>query len=160
MNADTTWLTAPPRPVLPELNEQNADFWSAGGNGRLAFTRCQACRRYIHPSAPICDACRSREVALEPVSGRGVVLTFTVNRQPWVPAMRNPFVLAIVELVEQHGLHVTTNIVNCELRDVRIGLAVRVLFEQCENVWIPVFEPLAPLQGAAPAPGPVSTGAC
>ena len=141
MTRDTMWVAAPPRPVLPELTEQNTGFWTAGRGGRLVFTRCQACHRYIHPSAPICDACLSRNVAEEPVSGRGTVVAFTVNRQAWVAGMEKPFVISIVEMVEQRGLNLTTNIVNCSLSDVHIGLTVQVLFEQSEDIWLPLFEP-------------------
>ena len=49
--------------------------------------------------------------------------------------------VAIVELPEQEGLRLTTNLVNCALEDVRIGMPVRVLFEQWEDVWLPLFEP-------------------
>jgi hypothetical protein len=46
-----------------------------------------------------------------------------------------------VELAEQRGLRLTTNIVNCQLDEVRIGMPVRVVFEQHDDVWLPLFEP-------------------
>jgi uncharacterized OB-fold protein len=48
-------------------------------------------------------------------------------------------VLAIVELVEQDGLRLTTRIVDISPEAVRIGLSVRVQFEQVEDVWLPLF---------------------
>jgi uncharacterized OB-fold protein len=42
---------------------------------------------------------------------------------------------------EQPGLRLTTNIVNCAIEEVRIGMRVRVLFEPYEDVWLPLFEP-------------------
>ncbi|KCZ93225.1 hypothetical protein HJO_05200 [Hyphomonas johnsonii MHS-2] len=44
-------------------------------------------------------------------------------------------------LEEQDGLNLTTNIVNCDPADVRIGMPVTVVFEQVEDVWLPLFEP-------------------
>jgi len=51
-------------------------------------------------------------------------------------------VVAIVELDEQPGLRLTTNIVHCAPDDVKIGMRVRVLFEDLgEDVYLPLFEP-------------------
>jgi uncharacterized OB-fold protein len=79
-------------------------------------------------------------------SGRATVHTYSINHQPWYPGLRVPFALAVVELPEQEGLRLTTNIVGCPLGDVRIGLPVRVVFEQHDDVWLPMFTP----EGATP----------
>jgi uncharacterized OB-fold protein len=71
------------------------------------------------------------------------VATFTVNHQPWYPGLDPPYVIAIVEIDEQREVRLTTNIVNCEVEDVEIGMPVRVTFEAHEDVWIPLFEPAA-----------------
>lgn len=34
-----------------------------------------------------------------------------------------------------------TNIVNCPIDDVTIGMKVRVIFKNIEDVWLPLFEP-------------------
>jgi uncharacterized protein len=130
-----------PRNHLPEITAENAFFWRAGATGTLRFNRCQACGHYVHPPLPICPVCKSREVRDEPVSGMGTVLTFTVNRQVWEEGLEAPYVIAIVGIDEQPGLRLTTNVINCAIEKVRIGMRVRVLFEHCEDVWLPLFEP-------------------
>ncbi|KCZ45740.1 Zn-ribbon domain-containing OB-fold protein [Hyphomonas sp. CY54-11-8] len=80
------------------------------------------------------------DVSSEPVSGRGRVVSFTINHQAWAPGLVVPFVIAIVELVEQTGLRFLSNIVNCDPDDVLIGMEVVVVFEQIEDVWLPLFE--------------------
>jgi uncharacterized OB-fold protein len=69
------------------------------------------------------------------------VFTYTVNHHPFNPAVPVPYLIAIVELVEQHGLRFTTNLVNCASEDAAIGLPVRVVFEQHGEVYVPLFEP-------------------
>jgi uncharacterized OB-fold protein len=69
------------------------------------------------------------------------VHTFTVNHQAWMPGPELPYVVAIVELPEQEGLRLTTNIVDCAPEEVRIGMPVEVTFEQHDDVWIPLFRP-------------------
>jgi hypothetical protein len=139
-------MTRPFR-VLPQLGEHNRHFWTGGAGGELRFLRCRACRHWVHPPAPICPACLSRELAVEAASGRGTVATFTVNHQPWIPGFDPPYVIAIVELPEQEGLRLTTNLVGCAPEAVRIGMPVRVVFEPYDDVWIPLFEPAPELRG-------------
>jgi uncharacterized OB-fold protein len=74
-----------------------------------------------------------------PVSGRGFVHSFTVNYQQWVPDTY-PYVIAIVELDEQSGLRLTSNIVGCPFDEVHVGMRVEVTFESVEDVWLPLFQ--------------------
>ena len=127
--------------VLPKLTDQNRHFWQGGEDGELRFLRCRGCRTWLHPPSPICPGCLGKDLAVEAVSGRATVLTFTLNHQPWVPAPDHPYAIAIVELEEQKGLRLMTNVVNCPAEGVRIGMPVRVVFEHHEDVWFPLFEP-------------------
>jgi hypothetical protein len=127
--------------VLPRVTEENAHFWRGGEQGQLQFLRCSACRTWIHPTSPRCPECLGKGLVVESASGRATVLTYTFNHQPWVPSADHPYPIAIVELEEQTGLRLMTNLVNLSNEDVAIGLAVRVVFEQREDVWFPLFEP-------------------
>lgn len=125
---------------LPAINTDNAAFWQGGEHGRLLIHRCVSCNRFFHPPAPVCPRCASFDVAPSPVSGRGKVLSFTINYQQWVPALVVPYVVAIVALDDQDGLHFVSNIVGCAPEDVCIGMPVKVTFDQVEDVWLPLFE--------------------
>ena len=126
---------------LPELDQDNTFFWTSGADGRLRFLQCGDCQNYVHPPRARCAICRGENLSPQAVSGRGTVLTFTINHQPWFPGMEVPFVVAIVELDEQPGLRLTTIIIECPPEEVYIGQSVRVVFEQKEDVWLPLFEP-------------------
>lgn len=126
---------------LPALTPDTAPFWQGGARGVLNIHRCAACTRWFHPPAPICPRCGSFEVGAQPVSGRGKVLTFTVNHQPWTPELKDPYVVAIVELAEQADLRVLSNVVDCAVDRVAIDMPVQVRFEQHEDVWLPLFSP-------------------
>jgi uncharacterized OB-fold protein len=139
----TTKLTnSPPRRYLPQIVDgPKGEFWRSGKDGVLCITRCQDCSLWIHPHADACRNCHSRNVKPEEVSGRGTVETWTINRQPWWGELKEPYAVAIVTLVEQAGLNLTTNIVNCAFDDIHIGLPVRVVFENVEDAWLALFEP-------------------
>jgi uncharacterized OB-fold protein len=136
-------MTDLPFRVQPDLDDINRFFWTSGEDGRLRFLRCGACGYHLHPPGPRCPECGGVELSPEPVSGRGVVATFTVNHQPWV-GETEPYVIAIVELAEQDGLRLTTNIVGCPVAEVHIGMPVQVVFEHQAPVWFPLFEKVAP----------------
>ncbi len=130
-----------PLRLLPQVTPENEHFWLGGADNELRFLRCGSCRYYVHPPAPLCPECLSRDLSPEAVSGRAVVHTFTVNHQPWIPGFDPPYVVSIVELDEQEGLRLTTNLVNCKPEDISIGLRVHVLFEDLgEGVFLPLFE--------------------
>jgi uncharacterized protein len=132
---------AKPFRVLPRVTPENEHFWRGGEQGELRFLRCRNCGYYLHPPTPICPQCLSKELRPEAVSGRGFVYTYTINEQAWFPNFDPPYVVAIVELPEQEGLRLTTNIYNCEPDAVTIGMPVQVVFDQYEDVWLPMFEP-------------------
>jgi uncharacterized OB-fold protein len=128
---------------IPQITDDNGAFWTGGRDGELLITRCTNCGYYIHPPSPRCPKCLSDAVEPEAVSGRGVVYTFTINRQAWVPGLEVPFVLAIVELDEQHGLRLMTNIVDCKPEEVEIGMPVEVAFVERGEAFVPVFHTVA-----------------
>lgn len=129
--------------VLPRVTDLNRHFWTGGADGELRFLRCRACRTWVHPPSPRCPACLGSELAVEAASGRATVVSVTLNHQPWVPAPDHPYAIALVELPEQAGLRLMTNVVGCAPEAVRIGMPVQVTFEQHDEVWIPLFEPTA-----------------
>jgi uncharacterized OB-fold protein len=137
--------TEPPFRILPRLTDANRAFWTGGADGELRFWRCTDCREYVHPPQPICPSCLSKDMAVEAVSGRATVASYSVNHQPWMPGPELPYVVGIVEIVEQPSVRLTTNVVNCAPDDVEIGMPVRVVFEHHPDpdgdVYIPLFEP-------------------
>lgn len=130
-----------PKRQLPLLDAETGFFWTGGKEGRLLIQRCPACGTYQHPPLPRCRACHGEDVAPVAVSGRGRVVTYTVNHESWLPGLKVPFVYAAVELEEQAQLYVFTNI-SGPVEAVRTGLPVAVRFEPIEDVWLPLFDPL------------------
>lgn len=127
-----------PARKLPKLEPETAFFWTSGVDGTLRIQRCQNCRTYQHPPFPRCSACASEAVEPEAVSGKGRLASYTVNREAWLPGLAVPFVFGVVELAEQAGLYVFTNVLADK---VNIGMPLTVEFERHEDVWLPMFRP-------------------
>jgi uncharacterized OB-fold protein len=129
----------PPR-IPPPINDLNRPFWTGGAEGSLFISQCRSCARWTHPPDAVCSHCGG-ELVPQPVSGRGSVFTFTINRHPFNPLVPVPYVIAIVELEEQVGLRFTTDLVDCDIEEVYIGMPVEVTFEQTGEAWVPLFRP-------------------
>jgi uncharacterized OB-fold protein len=129
----------PPFRLLPRVDDDNRFFWTSGADGKLRFQRCQQCQTYIHPPAPRCPFCMTDSLRPEAVSGRGKVESFTVNHQQWIPG-GDVYVIAWVSIAEQEDVRLTTNLIDVEPEQVRIGAPVEVVFEQHDDVYLPLFK--------------------
>ncbi|MGG5809685.1 Zn-ribbon domain-containing OB-fold protein [Falsiroseomonas sp. CW058] len=110
-------------------------FWDAAREGRLMLGRCRDTGRHFFPPRGVSPFTLSTEVDLVEASGRGTVYSFSVMRlaQPYAPAM--------VELEE--GPRIFTNIVDCDLAAIRIGMKVRLEWRPTEGDGppVPMFAP-------------------
>lgn len=128
---------------LPLPDADTAFFWEGAAQRTLLILRCDGCGIYVHYPKPLCPACGGAHLSPTPVSGRGTVHTFTITHRP-VPGFDPPFVVALIELDEQPGLRMASNIIGIEPELVRIGMRVEVSFQPvAEDVWLPVFRPEA-----------------
>jgi len=127
--------------MLPALTPTTEFFWTSA-DGRLRMLRCADCGFVTHPPGPVCRRCGSTNVGPAELTGRGVVYTFTVNQQPWSERLAEPYVIAIVELDDQPGLRILSNIVDCDADAVSIGMPVEVTFAPVEDVALPFFRPV------------------
>ena len=124
---------------LPQPDQETEFFWAATSRGELHILRCNDCGTYIHLPKPGCRNCGGSNLAPSQVSGRGVVHTYTVSHTP-LPGFDPPFAIVLVELEEQKGLRLVTNLVDVAPDEVRIGTPVEVLFEQVsDDVTLPLF---------------------
>lgn len=136
---------------LPQLTFDNEFFWHSGADGTLRIQQCQACSALIHPPQPICRYCRSHDLGVRAVSGRAVLSAFTVNHRFAMPGLKPPYVVAQVAIEEDPRVRLTTNITG-DGTDLEIGQIVEVYFEQHDDVWLPLFAPVQPVEhGPLPA---------
>jgi len=127
------------RPI-PRRTPTSAPYFDAAKEGRLSLQKCPRDGFFFYPRSA-CPTCLAEDWKWEDVSGRGTVYSYTVERVGLDPAQRSrvPFVLAIVELDE--GPRLTTNIVDCSIEDVSVGLSVEVSFEDVGSETLIHFRP-------------------
>lgn len=96
---------------------------------RLEAVKCQQCGKVYFPARQICPECKGTSFSMTTMPNEGTVLTTTVIRV--APAQWRtlvPYAMGIVEL--DNGTRITTQVVDCELEDVKIGMRVRLEFRR------------------------------
>jgi acetyl-CoA acetyltransferase/uncharacterized OB-fold protein len=126
---------------LPLVAPWTEFYWRSGADGALRMQRCQDCGDVLFPPGPRCPTCLSERLVVEDMAGTATVEAFTVNHQSWHPAFTPPYVIAVVALTDDPAVRITTNVVGCDPEAVHIGMPVRAVFEQREDVWVPLFAP-------------------
>lgn len=129
------------RPV-PAPDDVSRFYWEAAARHRLVLQRCRTCRKMQYPPEICCVYCQSEELDTAETTGRGVLYSYSVVDRPlhagFVKTL--PYVVALVELDDQPGLRVLSNLVDVPAQtQLRCGLPVEVTFEQRGSVTLPQF---------------------
>ena len=149
-------MTAPlegvPLPDLERLPDYEQGFWEGPRYGELRIQRCSDCCVFRHLPTPMCPECSSLEYNWARVSGRGFVYSYVIVRHPVHAAIREkeqtPYNLCMIELEEQEGLRICSNVLQVPPEDISIDMPVLVTFFPAVDepeVVLPVFLP-APQQ--------------
>lgn len=125
----------------PRVDQESKGFWEACKRRELYVQRCRSCATLRYYPRAVCPRCLSGETDWIRCGGRGSVYSFTVTHQNQAAGFRErlPYVLAYVELDE--GPRLLTNIVDCSVDAVRIGMPVEVVFEDVDEIAVPRFRP-------------------
>ncbi len=127
---------------LPVPDEQSAPFWEAAARHELVLARCGRCQRLVHPPDVVCPRCGSTDPQFRftPVSGQGIVRSWTIVRQSFLPGFEVPFTLVDVELDDQDELRLIGRLLDPPDEPLALGTAVRVAFEDLtDQISVPAF---------------------
>jgi hypothetical protein len=113
----------------------SARFLAAASEGRLSLPHCASCGQHHFYPRSFCPHCWSEDLSWVDVSGAATLYSFTVIRGG------EPYVLAVVELKE--GPRMMTNIIDCPVDAIHIGMELQVDFRNVDGTVVPVFLPTA-----------------
>ncbi|MGD9793862.1 MAG: Zn-ribbon domain-containing OB-fold protein [Acidimicrobiia bacterium] len=127
----------------PSPNDTNRFYWDAAREHRLVLQKCRSCGLFQYPPDVACVHCQSQDAVPTQVSGRGTVYSYaTVDRLFHVGFTDHlPYVVVLVELEEQPGLLMLTNLIDAGPDGAQVGMAVEVAFDDRGDVTIPQFRP-------------------
>lgn len=153
---------------LPVPTPISQPYWDGLKAHTVRIQQCERCQHWIFFPRAHCPACASRQLAWRTISGEATLYSFTVARVPTLPEFSDemPQLLAVVQLKE--GPHLNTTIVGAAPETLKIGQALRPVFDDRPGVATLLrYTPLAAKfpqvmhddNAAAPAPVPASASA-
>ena len=132
----------PPELFKLSTNAWTQPFWDATARHALVAARCAGCGRFRMPPTPFCPHCQSQSIDWRTLSGRGTVYSYTVVERAILPGMEDhlPYVPAVIELDGAPGVRLISNIVDIEVANIHVGMAVAVVWDDHRNgVAVPRF---------------------
>ncbi len=134
--------TTSDRRPLPQPDDVTRFHWDAAATHRLVLQRCRACGKLQYPPEVCCIHCQADDFEQAEATGRGVIYSYSIVDRPlhagFVDAL--PYVVALVELDDQPGLRMLTNLVDVPAGTVlACGMPVEVVFEDRGGVTLPQF---------------------
>jgi len=137
-NGEVVDLRPPPQP-----DEITRFYWEAAAEGRLVLQRCEACSRFQYPPELVCTYCQHEGFEPTEVSGQATLYSFAIVERAFHAGFVNqvPYVLAMVELAEQPGLRMLTNILDADPEELAIGMELELCFDAIGEQQLPQFRP-------------------
>jgi uncharacterized OB-fold protein/acyl dehydratase len=131
----------PPQAASSLRAHDNDWWWEAIENGELRIQKCSECGTLRHPPRPMCGKCQSLKWESIRSSGAGTIYSYVVMHHPPIPGYEYPLPVALVELEE--GTRIVSNMIECDLSELHIGMRVQASIEQVEGgMKLPLFRPV------------------
>ena len=127
---------------IPAITPEMQPFFDAAKRHELVVQRCTQCGTHRFPAREICSNCLSRDAAWVRVSGDGEVFSYNVMHQIYHPGFAGEVPYAVVVVKLKEGAKMNSSLVGVKPRDITIGMAVKVVFEDItDEVTLPKFTP-------------------
>ena len=117
-------------------------FWESLRDRQAAVQRCDDCGTFRFIPKERCPHCLSAVSTWTPISGIGEVYTYTIVHRGPTPAYQAdaPYVISHVTMAE--GFRMASNLRGINPESVRIGMPVRLQYEDVTSEWtLFFFEP-------------------
>ena len=128
-----------PNPIpAPTIEPGCEHFWETAKAGKLLVKACQSCGKTHWYPRTLCPFCMG-ETDWKESTGRGKIYSFSVMQR----GNPNPYCIAYVTLDE--GVTMMTQIVDCDLDEVKIGQEVELVFKPTDGEDtppVPMFKPV------------------
>lgn len=129
---------------LPIIYPEEIPYWEAAKNRRLVLQRCNTCGKAWYPIGPACPHCFSTDYKWDRMSGQGVVHNYVIYHKAWTPFYEKRVPYAVVQVELKEGPRLTTNLLECPVTDVKIGMPVEVTYEDItKEITLVQFRPTA-----------------
>ena len=129
---------------VPIPDEVTGPYWAGTKRHELSLQYCKTCSDFQHPPAATCWVCSGTDLDWRTVSGKGTIYSFIIDHRLMTPGFSEPYAVVQVNPVEAKSdtVRITTNLRDCALEDIRMGMSVEAVFEDVnDTVTLPQFRP-------------------
>ena len=131
-----------PHPLVDELS---LPFWEGYRRHELLVQKCAGCGKYVFPPKAACPICGSWDLKLQKVSGKGKVFSYIIfyTRDIYPSSIEPTIPYAVVKVVldEQDDLFMLSNIIDCPVDQIKVGMPLKVVFEDVDDkLTLPKFQ--------------------
>jgi hypothetical protein len=124
--ADSSYDKFLPPDDLPEFHQP---FWDSVRAHQVRLQRCAGCGRFRYIPLEICPGCGSLDAEWSPISGRGVVYTYTVVHRAPTEAYQRDAPYPIVHVTLDEGPRMIAGLVGVPAQELTIGLGVHLVYD-------------------------------
>ncbi len=129
---------------LPVIYPEELPFWEGARNRQLKLQRCGACGKAWYPIGPACPYCFSMKWDWSLMSGAGTLHNYVVYHKAWTKWFESRVPYAVVQVQLAEGPRLTANLLDCEVKDIRIGMPVEAAYEDItDEITLVQFRPAA-----------------
>jgi uncharacterized OB-fold protein len=128
-------VTTAYRKPIPTPDADTRPFWEAAHRHKLMLQRCPECGHLRFPPKTFCNHCRTLGGEWTELSGRGRLVTWTVQHHLLVPAFADelPYAVLLVAIEEQPNVRLIGNLRGGTVADLAIGRAMTADFEDVSD---------------------------
>lgn len=139
-------LECDPHPPLPNIDqvEYARPHWEGLQEERLLIQECSDCGERQHFPRPWCQYCGSEEIEWIESDGKATLYSYSIPRRvvevyEYEPAL--PYIMGYIDL--DVGVRFVSNVVNCDIDDVEIGMELEAVFDHVtDDITLVRFEPV------------------
>ncbi len=130
---------------LPVIYPEELPYWEGTKKRELWLQRCNCCAKTWYPIGPACPACFAMDFKWTKMSGLGVVHNYVVYHKAWTPWYTSRVPYAVVQVQLEEGPRLTTNLLDCPIADIKIGMPVQADYEDItDEITLVQFRPAKP----------------
>lgn len=126
---------------LPAIDQWSKPFWAAAKEHRLLVQRDPSGRTWF-PPGPISPVTRTPDWSWVELPGTGRVASWVVFHQRYFAGFADELPYNVVQVDLDGGPSIISNLVDVGDRDIRIGMRVKVVFDDVtDDISLPKFAP-------------------
>ena len=125
----------------PYRDGDNAPFLDGWREGKLLLQRSRQGGPLFFYPRPLCPFTGSEDLVWVEVSGRGVIVSFSIIHRPNHPAFSEEVPIILAEVQIEEGATLLARIVGCNAGKVKSGMKIKLLSpEKARRYPLPTFE--------------------